>query len=337
MNHFGTNVPDMSTTHNDRATPVPSTTLDAAPEDPRRVPLPPPGPAWGGAVMGLSITGALTGIHVSTVVGTVITAVAAVTFLVLLTGWRHGTVIAWSMMTMGLLSLGSAADTNLGWADVHLATCVAGSVAAVVVFAIQCPRLLRGTVPPVYPGVLPLVTPMVAATNAAQLGHPLPGAVFFVASLVTALPAFVRVYLSPERRPAPRAAATAWIPLGVVGQSSAAAVVIADGAAAGRIYATVMLCTGIPAALWALWTHWGAMLHLPDYDPAWWSATFPVGTCSLGTHLLSGASGQTWLDGVSAGLLALLCLHVLLAVGGLLVEVRHRATATYRYSTSTGE
>jgi len=77
-----------------------------------------------------------------------------------------------------------------------------GSAAALVVFAVQCTRLVRRKVSAVFPGVLPLVTPMVAATNAAQLGHPLPGSVFFFASLLTALPAFARVYNSAGRRPA---------------------------------------------------------------------------------------------------------------------------------------
>lgn len=286
--------------------------------------LPGPGAAWGGAVMGLSITAALLGVHVGTGVGAVVTAVAAVVLLVLVVGAvrapKFDDIPAWSMMTMGLLALGSAADTNLGWTGVHVTTWVAGSVAAVVVLAVQCARFVRGEVPAVFPGVLPLVTPMVAATNAAQLGHPLPGTVFFAASLLTALPAFARVYCAEGRRPATEVAATAWIPLGVVGQSSAAALLLTDGATTGVVYAVAMLCLGVPAGIWAVVNHWGALCrpgHLPAANPSWWAATFPVGTCSLGTHTLAAATGEGWIDAVSAALLVLLCVHVVAATAGV--------------------
>ncbi|WP_139024430.1 hypothetical protein [Corynebacterium nuruki] len=288
-------------------------------------PLPAPGAAWGGSVMGLAITGSLLAVlpGAGAAAGTAVTAVAAVVLVVLLAGAvrapRFDDVPGWSMMTMGLLALGSAVDTTLGWTGVHTVTWVTGSVAAVAVFAVQGLRLLRGRVPALFPGVLPLVAPMVASTNAAQLGHPLPGTVLFFLSLVTALPAFVRVYAGAGRHPAPDLAATTWIPLGVVGQSSAAALLLTDGGTAGICYAAVMLGLGVPAAGWALCHHWGALLRpdRPSFNPSWWAATFPVGTCSLGTRTLAGATGLGWPDAVSTGLTALLCLHVLLAVAGL--------------------
>jgi tellurite resistance protein TehA-like permease len=271
--------------------------------------------------MGLSVTASLLGVHVSTGVGTAVTAVAAVVFISLVTGTVRAPMFddvpAWSMMTMGVLALGSAADTNLGWAGTHAATWMIGSAAALVVFAVQCTRLVRRKVSAVFPGVLPLVTPMVAATNAAQLGHPLPGSVFFFASLLTALPAFARVYNSAGRRPAGGLAATAWIPLGVVGQSSAAALLLTDGRTVGVVYAVAILCLGVPAGIWAIVNHWGALRHLPAANPSWWAATFPVGTCSLGTHTLAAATGEGWIDVVSAVLLVLLCIHVVAATAGV--------------------
>jgi tellurite resistance protein TehA-like permease len=302
----------------------------AAPTATPAAPLPAPGAAWGGSVMGLSITGSLLATRLpgaGAAAGTAVTAVAAVVLVVLLAGAvrapRFDDIPGWSMMTMGLLALGSAADTTLGWAGVHVVTWITGSVAAVIVFTVQGLRFLRGRVPALFPGVLPMVAPMVAATNAAQLGHPLPGTVLFLLSLVTALPAFVRVYAGAGRRPAPDLAATTWIPLGVVGQSSAAALLLTDGGPLGVGYAAVMLGLGVPAAGWALGHHWVALLRpdRPPFNPSWWAATFPVGTCSLGTHTLAGATGLTWPDAVSAGLLALLCLHVLLAVAGLAVRL----------------
>lgn len=291
------------------------------PTPPTQAPaLPGPGAAWGGSVMGLSITGTLLGIHVDTVAGAAVTVLAAVMLTVLLAGAvrtpAFNDLPAWSMMTMGILSLGSAADTTLGWAGVHVVSWVAGSVASGVVMLAQCLRFLRGEVPATFPGVLPLVTPMVAATNAAQLGQPFPGALCFAASLLTAVPAFARVYLCAGRHPPAETAATTWIPLGVVGQSSAAALLLTDGATVGVAYAVTVLCLGIPAAGWAAANHWGALTQRPTPNPAWWAATFPVGTCSLGTHTLAATTGVAWVDTVSAGLLVLLCIHVALAVAG---------------------
>ncbi|WP_297008477.1 hypothetical protein [uncultured Corynebacterium sp.] len=287
--------------------------------------LPAPGAAWGGAVMGLSVTASLLGLHLGsgagTAVATAVTALAAVVLVVLLLGAvrtpRFDDIPAWSMMAMGVLALGSAADTNLGWTGVHVATWVLGTVAAVTVLAVQSIRLLRGEVPAVFPGVLPLVTPMVAATNAAQLDHPALGTVLFVASLVTALPAFVRVYLGEGRRPQREVAATAWIPLGVVGQSSTAALLLTDGTTVGVVYAVTLLALGGPAAAWAIVNHWGALTHLPAANPSWWAATFPVGTCSLGTYTLADATGAGRVDAVSVLLLVLLCVHVVAAVAGV--------------------
>jgi tellurite resistance protein TehA-like permease len=305
--------------------------------------LPPPGPAWAGALMGTSITASMAGVHLGTPTGGVVTALAGAVLLVLATGgrsWLTTDLPAWSMVTMGVLALGSAADTALGFAGIHRVTWVAGTLASVIVYVPQAVALVRGTLPRTFPATLPLVTPMVAATNAAQLGHPLPGVLCFAASLAAGAPAFVLVYLASGRRPASPAVATTWIPLGIVGQSSAAALLLSGGTAladAGRVYATVMLCLGVPAAAWALRTHWGTLLRtapavsVATYGPAWWSATFPVGTCSLGTHQLAVSTGAGWLDAVSATLLAVLVLHVTLATAGLL------AALGQRYVTRTGE
>lgn len=305
--------------------------------------LPPPGPAWAGALMGTSITASMTGTHVGTSAGGVVTVLAGIVLLVLATGgrsWLTTDLPPWSMVTMGVLALGSAADSTLGLVGVHQVTWVVGTVASVIVFTPQAARLVRGTLPRTFPATLPLVTPMVAATNAAQLGHPLPGVLCFAASLITGVPAFLLIYLTAGRRPEPPAAATTWIPLGIVGQSSTAALLLTDGTTltdAGRTYAAVMLAVGVPAALWALWNHWGTLLRTSPavsaatYSPAWWSATFPVGTCSLGTHQLSVSTGAGWLDGVSVALLVLLVLHVTLATAGLV------GALCQRYVTSTGE
>lgn len=308
--------------------PTSAPAADGAPAQcpaPSAAALPGPGAAWGGAVMGLSITASLLGVHVGAGVGTAVTVLAAAVLLLLLAGAvrapRFTDLPAWSMMTMGLLALGSAADTNLGWTGFHVATWAVGSVAAVVVLVAQCVRLVRGKVAAVFPGVLPLVTPMVAATNAAQVGHPLPGTVLFAASLLTALPAFARVYLAGGRRPAVEVAATAWIPLGVVGQSSAAALLLSGASTAGVVYATGMLCLGVPAGVWAVVNHWGALAHRPAPNPSWWAATFPVGTCSLGTHTLADATGLGWIDTVSVALLVLLCVHVAAAATGTTAAV----------------
>lgn len=91
------------------------------------------------------------------------------------------------------------------------------------------------------------------------------------------------------------------------------------------IYGIAMLSVGIPLAVYALIKHWGAALGgTPmSYNPTWWASTFPVGTCCLGTHILSTqpaalAWGMSWMNGISAALLVMLLVHVTWAAFGVI-------------------
>jgi len=106
--------------------------------------------------------------------------------------------------------------------------------------------------------------------------------------------------------PAIAASTTAWIPLGVVGQSTAAAQAMAAAAApllpasvAGALqdlandYGVLMLGLGVPLTGWAIVMTIRGFRHRMPFVPGWWSLTFPIGTLALGSHLLGAGTGMT--------------------------------------------
>lgn len=184
---------------------------------------------------------------------------------------------------------------------------------------------------------LPLVAPMVAATASAQLAphagawdstvHGM-GVACFALAWVTAVPTFAFVYVRTFPTIPAQFATTAWIPLGLVGQSTVAAQLLAGEQWHFRamVYGMLMLSVGIPLAGYAIVMHWGTALGSTPmpYNPTWWASTFPVGTCCLGTHTLAAQSKGSallpwdlgWMDTISAALLVLLLLHVAWAALG---------------------
>ena len=136
---------------------------------------------------------------------------------------------------------------------------------------------------------LALVVPMVAATNAAQLGFIGLGRFSFILVWIIGVPVFVYVYFALMRRRTTIPVLlghTAWIPVGVVGQSTAAAQLLFPQGF-GLAYATVMLPLGAAACVFALYHEFRTVRAWAPYNPAWWGATFPVGTMSLGTHFVA--------------------------------------------------
>nr|WP_120491566.1 hypothetical protein [Corynebacterium lactis] len=291
--------------------------------------LAPPGPAWAGSLMGTSIFATLAHVHGVPFVPWALLAVAvgALCFIVVgwlirrNPGWGSHLMAPWGMFAMGVMAAGSAATAVTGAVGWQVASWWVGAPLAFVV----CLNQLRG-----FPGAptfqwgLALVAPMVAATSAGQLAaaggvlggslaglYRWVGIVAFCLALFSALPIFGRCYLEAFRGrldiPA-TLAGTAWIPLGVVGQSTAAAQVLFGGAFA-VVYGFLMLAAGIAPMLFALRRFVPAVLGWAGYSPGWWGSTFPVGTLCLGTHLLSVSAGLAWLDAVSVGFLALLAVH----------------------------
>lgn len=311
--------------------------------------LPPLGPGWAGAVMGLGITASLMDIHLSSTLGhlpaELMLGVATLLALALTVGFlRHrnpgfhsSAMPAWGMASMGILALGSAYSLIFGAWPVHAFCWAVGTVLG----AITCVKFIRylfvSRPAPAFTWGLPLVAPMVAATASAQLAphagawgsavHGI-GVACFALAWVTAVPTFAFVYARTFPTIPTQFATTAWIPLGLVGQSTVAAQLLAGEQWHFRamVYGIVMLSVGIPLACYAICQHWGTALGgapMP-YNPTWWASTFPVGTCCLGTHTLAEKSTNSallawdlgWMDTISAALLVLLLLHVAWSVLG---------------------
>lgn len=269
---------------------------------------------------------------------------------------------AWGMVSMGLLAVGSAYSGTLGWWPVHAAMWAIGTPLGFITCLWYLAAMLRKEVgSSAFTWGLPLVAPMVAATSSAQLAAHLDnrlimiiGAAGFFLALLVALPTFGVVYWELARRGRntnhpglgylpQEVATTVWIPLGIVGQSTAAAQLLTHGgiatyktgalAHAGTTYGTIMLLIGVPFALFAVAHHWSSVGHyivakdrLPmPYNPSWWASTFPVGTMCLGAHYLAATTDVPLLDTISHCLLFLLLLHLAwAALGGAAVIFRRR-------------
>jgi tellurite resistance protein TehA-like permease len=166
---------------------------------------------------------------------------------------------------------------------------------------------------------LAVVPPMVSATvgaglvphlsnQALQLSLLLVTAACFVLSLTLGAVIFTVAYHHHWRVAglAVAASTTAWIPLGVVGQSTAAVQAMAGSAGpllpatvaaalqeVANDYGVLMLGLGVPLAAWAVaMTVRGFRRRMP-FVPGWWSLTFPIGTLALGAHLLGVGTGLT--------------------------------------------
>lgn len=242
----------------------------------------------------------------------------------------------WGTVSMGVLSVGSATLTVVprlaprlvhGAVGVDLVLWTVGTVlgiATTLAFlgAVVSRDLGRPT--PVWG--LPVVPPMVSATTAAALVPHLPdpalqaalllvGAVCFVLALAIGGLVFAVAYHHHVRvAPIPTAAsASAWIPLGVVGQSMAAACAIAaqsgrfltpatasEVSALARSYGWVMLVVAVPVVAFAVRvTMRGFRAGMP-FSPGWWSLTFPLGTLALGAHLLAAETDSRLVAAVGA-------------------------------------
>ncbi|WP_243635686.1 TDT family transporter [Kocuria tytonicola] len=360
---------------------------------PRSLPLPPPGPQWYGSLMGTGILATLMQTLAGDLPGGRWLAVG-----LLVVGWcvfvgltaafglrivRRPGVLAdtirdlpvlatWGMVSMGVLSLGSATATvvpahwpalaSTAWA-VDGVLWSAGTVLGVLTALGFATRLIgREVGSPSTTWGLPIVPPMVSATTGAALVPHLATrqpqlllvivavACFFLA-LVLGFVVFAVAYHHHWRvAPLPLAASTsAWIPLGVVGQSTAAAQALAVQAQrfvlpedTGTLvqlangYGMAMLTCGIPLIVWATaMTVRGFRGGMP-YSPGWWALTFPIGTVCLGLHGLEGGTRVRAFGLASdAVCLVLLCTWTLCAVATVRA-VRAQAFTT-REATIPGE
>ncbi len=345
---------------------------------PTRTALPPAGPAWYGAVMGTAILATLTqslvpGLWVARallVLGWLLLVGLTAGFAAravrhpgtLAASVRVGAMPLWGMVSMGVLAVGSATATVLpSWEPVlaDLAVGVDGilwvlgtalGLATAAGFSVLLVRTDAGAPTTVWG--LAVVPPMVAATVGAGLVPHLPTpalqlsmllvtAACFLLSLTLGAVIFAMAYHQHWRVAglAVAASATAWIPLGVVGQSTAAAQAMAGSAGpllpaslaaalqdVANDYGVLMLGLGVPLAAWAVaMTVRGFRRRMP-FVPGWWSLTFPIGTLALGAHLLGVGSGMTVFLAVGLACWSALCgTWVLCALAtARAVATRHR-------------
>ncbi len=251
-------------------------------------------------------------------------------------GLRGAGAASWGMVSMGVLATGAAGVAvapaiGPGWADlfgrIDVITWVIGTVIGAVTACGFTAWLITGDRGrPSTTWGLAVVPPMVSATTGAALAGRIvdDGAHLimvlvsggcFVAGLVLGGLVFAVAYAHHRRIRLPvAAAATAWIPLGIVGQSAAAAQVIAEQAgriltpdAAGALdrlavgHGVIMMIVAVPVVGWALRHTVAGVRARIAYTPGWWALTFPIGTLSLGAYHLGRRAGWPVVEWIGTG------------------------------------
>lgn len=269
---------------------------------------------------------------------------------------------AWGSVSMGFMAVGAAWLTcapELGWQPVVAAQVdgwlwvIGTAIGWAATLAFTRHLMLGRAGRPVPAWGLAVVGPMVSATVGASLAATLPGpglrflmiafcAACFATALVLGGLIFALAYHEHfmSERIGLAALASTWIPLGVVGQSMAAAGTIADAAkpflnaeaasyaiTISNAYGYAMLVAAVPVVAFALrWTIFGFIHHMP-FNPGWWAMTFPLGTLSLGAQILGTNSGH------QAIILLGIAVSVALAGTWLLCTTSSLYAITHQHST----
>lgn len=237
-----------------------------------------------------------------------------------------GVAVTWGLVAMGVLGVGSATAvvlpawvpglTGFAW-GVDLVLWVVGTTLGLVTAVGFLSVLVRHDIgAPTLTWGLAVVPPVVSATSGAALalrtdgawraGLLVAAALCFTIGLLLAGVIFAVGYHHHWRVAPllPAAATTAWIPLGVVGQSTAAAqgLVTAAGGGLGpwtgetlravaNAYGLALVAFGAVLVGWAaLHTVRGFRAGMA-FSPSWWGLVFPFGTLSLGAYTLAGGTG----------------------------------------------
>lgn len=232
----------------------------------------------------------------------------------------------WGTVSMGILSAGSSTtlvlpahlpgSDTLAW-QIDTVTWTIGTIIGVLSALYFGTRLVGpnlGDPTPVWG--LAVVGPMVSATTGALLAQHVPTqfapyilmaalSCFFLA-LSLGLVIFAYAYQRHWRTaPIPLvASASSWIPLGLVGQSTAAVQAMAHTATPmtspefaralahmANVYGYAMFFVGTPLIAWATLVTLRGFQHRMPFTPGWWALTFPIGTLALGATLLGRGTG----------------------------------------------
>ncbi|MDO5060940.1 MAG: TDT family transporter [Actinomycetaceae bacterium] len=241
----------------------------------------------------------------------------------------------WGTVSMGYLSVGSATATALphhwpnlaalAWqidAVLWLIGALIGILSAFY-FGARMVGTSLGT--PNFVWGLAVVGPMVAATSGANLATHLPAhlgtptLIFamtgFMVSFTLGWAIFLQAYYQHlAGKPLPLiASASSWIPLGLVGQSTAAVQAFATNSrqyGAGTLidtlqsfanwYGFAMFIVGTPLTIWATVVTVRGFIRRMPFTPGWWATTFPIGTLALGATALGQAVHSNLLIWVGA-------------------------------------
>lgn len=272
--------------------------------------------------MGTSIVARLLVEEEMYVASSLFVAIAIAIFIALAAGFvryrqpsfERASMAEWSMFFIGILALGAALSGLTTNGMFRLVAFWIAAPATVVTWAIQLTRF-HGD--PKFTWGLPLVGPMISASVAGWCAREygqlylVLGTVLFAMSILTAVPVFIYVYWANFQGRVDLSgakSATAWVPLGVVGQSTTALQVLYPGAYS-VYYGLTALVIAIPLAIFAMVTFYPNVAKWVDYSPAWWACTFPPGTVSMGGHQVALVNGSEWLDTVALSIPILLIIH----------------------------
>ena len=325
--------------------------------------LPPAGPSWAAAVMGSAALaqvvdiywGASAAGHAAAVIWYVLATAMLVWIIAGFVRHRNPQFVpehlpAWAMTAMGILALSMATSVVLGWWWLHAVYWAIGTVLAFVVsirylaYLVHLPRAEYSSLN--FTWSLPLLAPVVNAASAGMLArhitdsggngtlsflvHAIGVAGLFLV-LITAVPLLVAVYIGLARQKLkipPNFTTIYWIPLGLVGQATAAAQLLGRSEPWDHIaygFGVVTMVIGIPVAIIAATNHWPrALRNSMAYNPTWWSCVFPLGTVVSGLNHMNNASGQAVWIGIGNVLLLLRIAHWCWAFFGGVWHIQQR-------------